>query len=256
MTDRQKEILKYWYAYIYERDEDETEIISCGLKLLGDTPQNILEAACGGAKLAAPLAEAGHCVTGFDIDEAMLHYARERAGRISNLHIYNGDALTEPWGRNFDAVILGTNLMLNIVTDWDYQQAQKRLVSRAYEALRPGGHLWLDFDCPDAIAASMQDRLCFEGTDDRGTYGQYFVLAGSFDEKTRVESSGRRYIITAADGEKFVHETRLVKHFPTLEQVCGWLNRTGFTIELLHGGHNGEPFDSDHRRAVIWARKI
>ena len=258
MTEIQKEILEHWNAFIYERDEDETDLVKSALSLLGDKPLKILEPACGGAKLAAPLAEAGHDVTGFDINDAMLHFARARAETLPNLHIHKADMLTTPWGHGFDAVILGSNIMLNIITDWDYQQAQKRLIGRACEALKTGGRLLLDFDCPDSLSsfAGERDWLCFDGTDDRGVFGQYFVLKGVCDEHARKFTSGGRYVIKTPGGEMFTHETRRRKYFPTLEQTCGWLHRAGFAIESLHGGHNGEPFDCAHRRAVILARKI
>lgn len=257
MTESQKGILDHWYAFIYEKDEDESHLARCYLRLLGEKSLKILEPACGGGKLAAPLALAGHDVTGFDMDESMLAYARKRAESIKNLIIYKADMLTSDWGAGFDAVILGSNIMLNIVTDWEYQQAQKRLISRAFDCLKPGGRLILDFDCPDSLKgfAGEKDWLCFEGTDDHGTFGLYYVLKGSCDERSRTVTSGGRYVITPPDDRPFIHKTCRTKHFPTLEQTCAWLNRSGFAVESLHGGHNAEPFDAAHRRAVILARK-
>ena len=258
MLQQQKKLLEYWKACIYEQQEDESAIIACMQRLIGKDPLRILEVGCGGAKLSAPLAQAGHDVTGIDCSGAMLYFAVKRARSLPNLHIRKADAFVEPWGSGYDAVILGANLMCNLITEWDYKQAQKQLIQRASAALRAGGKLILDFDCPDTLAAygaGTQERLYFEGVDDRGTTGRYFVCGSCANEKTRMVRSRTRTEISPAAGTPFQLVTEHTKHFPTLAQVCAWLYREGFSIETLHGGHHGEPFDLQHRRAVIVARK-
>lgn len=67
---------KHWYAYIYEQMENQTDDVDFLLQILrtqlGDYPRKILEVACGGGRIAIPLAQAGYDVTGFDADEYML----------------------------------------------------------------------------------------------------------------------------------------------------------------------------------------
>ncbi|MBQ9952449.1 MAG: class I SAM-dependent methyltransferase [Clostridia bacterium] len=259
MNDMQKNIREYWYAWIYDREEDVSEIAAHLVRELGDRPLRVLEAACGGGKLSVPLAEAGHDVTGFDRDEHMLRHAAARAENLPNLHIRRADLLTEAWGSGYDAVILGANLMVNLVTDRDYKRAQKNLLDRAYDALKPGGVLLMDYDCPLDVAKwtpANREWVCFEGTDDRGTYGRYIVVNGPVNNSTRTVSGKRRWEMKPADGEAFTVVTDSYKHFPTLEETCAWLYRIGLTIEAVRGGYNGEPFDKDHRRAVIRARKM
>ena len=258
MLQQQKKQLEYWKACIYEQQEDETAIISCMRRLIGDNPRRILEVGCGGAKLSAPLAEDGHDVTGIDCNGAMLYFAVKRARALPNLHLRKADALTEAWGNNYDAVILGANLLCNLITDWDYKQAQKQLIQRSAAALKPGGKLILDFDCPstlEAYGAGSPERLIFDGTDDHGSTGRYYVCGVMCDEKTRTVRSRRRFEISPTEGVPFQMTTEHTKHFPTLAEVCTWLYRECFTIEILHGGFDGEPFDLLHRRAVIAARR-
>ena len=258
MLQQQKKQLEYWKAYIYEQQEDESAIIACVHQLIGSQPLRILEIGCGGAKLSASLAQAGHDVTGMDVSGAMLYFAVRRARSLPGLHLRKADALTEPWGSNYDAVILSANLMLNLITDWDYKQAQKQLIQRSAAALRPGGKLIIDFDCPSTLAAygaGAPEKLVFEGPDDHGSTGRYFVCNVSCDEKTRMVRSRRRAELTPAQGVPFQMTTEQTKHFPTLAEVCTWLYREGFSVDALYGGHHGEPFDRQHRRAVIAARK-
>lgn len=254
---RPEDIQAHWFAHIYEQTEDETALAACMLRLVGDAPLRILEIGCGGGKLCVPLAQAGHDVTGMDADVHMLQYAQEKAHSLPNLHLLHGDALTQPWGRDYDVVLLGSNLLINLTTDWDYKQAQKQLIFRAADALRPGGRVVLDFDCPETLAAFNNDQewLCMEGTDDLGTHGRYYVCNSTADERTRTVKGQRRFELTPREGPLLSVTIHSAKHFPTLEEVCGWLYRAGLSILSIHGGHDGEAFDQHNRRAVITARK-
>lgn len=258
MSENQKKILKYWEAWIYERDEDETEMADYIVKSLGEKPLRVLEAACGGGKLCVPLAQAGHDVTGIETNEYMLSHLYKKAEGMTNLQVVQADLLSKPWGSGYDAVILGANLMLNIVSDRDYKRAQKNLLERAFDALKIGGRLLIDYDCPLELSGwepANTEWVCFEGTDDAGTFGRYIVISGTANDRTRVVTGSRRWEITPAEGEAFVHTAQSYKYFPALEQMCAWLYRIGFTVESVNGGYRGEPFDREHRRAVIWARK-
>lgn len=250
-------IRSHWFAHIYEQEEQEAHIVQYLLRMFGSMPQHILEPACGGGKLCVPLAQAGHHVTGFDVDQDMLYYARQKARHFPHLHLQQADALLSAWGTGYDAVILGANLLLNIVTTWDYKQAQKQLIFRAADALRPGGRLFLDFDCPATLAAfpCNDEHLGLEGIDDRGVYGQYFIRNTSADEHTRIVKGTRRYVLTLPGQSPAELALESVKHFPTLEEVCSWLYRAGLSVTSLYGGYQNEPFDTQHQRAVIIAKK-
>ena len=259
MNDIQKQILDHWNAYIFAQDEDETEMSGYLMSRIGKAPLRILEAACGTGNLCIPLAQAGHDVTGIERSGDMLQQLYKKAEDIPNLHIIQTDMLTKPWGSGYDAVILGSNLMVNIVTDRDYKRAQMNLLERAREALKEGGRLFIDYDCPLELSKwspANTEWVCFEGCDDQGTYGKYIVVNGTADDHTRIVNGGRRWEITPANGNPFVYTKNSHKYFPTLEQTCAWLYRAGFIVESVNGGYHGEPFDMDHRRAVIWARKV
>ena len=258
MNETQKDILKYWYAWIYEQDEDETLMAQYLLDQLGPKPLRILEAACGGGKLCLPLAKAGHQITGIDQDKHMLDHLHRKAAEHSNIQAIQMDMLSRPWGSGYDAVILGANLMVNIVTERDSKCAQKNLLERAYDALKTGGRLFIDYDCPLEVSKwhpAISEWVCFEGTDDHDTHGRYVVIPGAASDRTRVISGSRRWEITPLEGEPFTYTEKRHQYFPALEQTCAWLYRIGFTVESIGGGYQGEPFDSQHRRAVIWARK-
>lgn len=260
MNDTQRKILEHWDAYIYEQEEDETAMAEYIVREMGERPLRILEAGCGGGKLCIPLSNAGHHVTGIDQDENMLRCLHEKVDNLPRLRIQYADMLEKSWDSGYDAVVLGANLLVNIESDrGDYKRAQISLLQRAHDALKNGGRLFIDCDCPLEISKwipANTEWVCFEGTDDRGTYGKYIVVNGTASDRSRIVSGSRRWEMTPVNGEAFVHTKNSSKYFPTLEQIFAWLYRAGFTVESVNGGYNGEPFDAAHRRAVVWARKV
>ncbi len=260
-SDWLTECKNHWYAYIYEQQVIQADEVEHILSTVECAPKRILEVACGSGRILVPLAKAGHIVTGFDADKAMLERCKMKIKPFSSASCHYADAITEDWDNDFDVVVLAGNILLNIVSDMDYSQAQALFIRKASEALKTGGHLYLDFDCynrPTKSSDHKHEWVCFEGTDDRGTYGKYIVVSGDYSADTRIDRSSRRNEITPVCGKAEIFETQSVKHFPTLLQVHTWLSEVGFMIELEYGGYEYQPVNEAiiGNRAIIWARKI
>ena len=258
MTDQQ--IMDNWYAEVYDQCVTETHDIDCLLRTLGPAPLRVLEAACGTGRILVPLAKAGHDAVGFDMDEACLARIAAKAEGLPNIAWGMKDALKESWGEGFDAVVLAGNVLFNIVTEGDYMEAQRLFLRRAYEALRPGGHAYLDFDChphPARMSGpSKSERVIFEGTDSAGTYGTYSSPAGGgYDRHTKIAFGGRRIQVITKDGRSIEKEWASRKRVIDLKQVLGWLEEIGFTVEQVWGDHRGNPASRKTCRAIIWAGK-
>jgi SAM-dependent methyltransferase len=253
-------IRKHWYAYIYEQQVIQADEVNFILSIVGNKPQNILEVACGGGRIAVPLALAGHKVTGFDIDEYMLEKIAAKAKGLSNISFYKADAVLHDWGKDFDVVILAGNILLNIESELRYEQAQELFIKKAAASVKQNGYMYLDFDCyerPDQASNKKQEWVCFEGTDDLGTYGKYIVISGDYSNQTHIDKSYRRYEIIPKNGEMFSFETTSIKHFPTFKQVKMWLDNAGWEIIHLYGDYQKKPMDEKviGNRAIIWAKK-
>lgn len=260
-------IVAHWYAHVYAQQENQTNDVDFLLRLLEERtdghPQNILEAACGGGRICVPLAQAGHTVTGFDASEAMLLHCYRRMAGLPNLRCYKADATDEDWGTGYDVVVLGGNVLINIETALDYATAQAIFLHKAGQALRKGGHLFLDFDLhanPKAFFHRLSEgHSHFEGTDDLGTFGRTVGYGGVYDPVTQIANGASHIEITQNNGESWFFSVLRYKHIPTLGQVHGWLQDAGLSVEASFANYTdkpvSEPLDADTYRATLWARK-
>jgi len=257
-------IARHWYASVYEQFENYTHDVEFLLKILKalDSPQNILEVACGGGRICVPLAKAGHTVTGFDADQHMLLRCYRRMHGLHNIRCYRADATMADWGKGFDVVVLAGNVLINIESGMEYEKAQETFILKAARALKPGGHLFLDFDLhsdPGRFFNSLKESSYFSGSDDLGTTGRTVGYGGSYDPETRIAAGTGHIELTMNTGERLIIPERRYKHIPTQAQVYGWLNDAGLTIERTYRNYTDEsvpePVDA-YCRASIWARKV
>ena len=259
-------IKKHWYAYIYEQQENQTDDTEFLLHILhteiGIGPLELLEAACGGGRLAVPFAEAGYAVTGFDADAYMLLRCYARARGLENLRLFVADAVHGDWGEGYDVVVLGGNFLINIESDTGYAQAQETVIRNAASALKPGKFLLLDFGIhynPKAIFNSLGEGSYFEGTDDLGTYGRTVSYGSVYDPVTRICAGVNHTELTTNGGERLIIPEVWHKHIPSQEQVWNWCAQAGLTIEKTYKNYTQEPIpeplDESTHRATLLARK-
>ena len=186
---------------------------------------------------------------------------------IPNIVCYQADALDSDWGKGFDVVIMAGNILINIETDMDYATAQQIFIRKAAAALRPGGHLYLDYDQhSEASAVKFFNHLGESGrlsndseyADELGTSGKFIIYGNVYDPVTRICTWASHWELLTNNGERIIESTVGHKHIPTLKQVYGWLDSAGLAIEKTYKNYTDEPLDEqydDYVRATIWARK-
>ncbi len=259
-------IAKHWYASVYEQFETQTDDVDFLINTLktqtDGSPQTILEVACGGGRICVPLAQAGHDVTGFDADEQMLLRCVRRGMGLPNLRVYQAEATTADWGCGYEVVVLGGNLLINIESTMDYAQAQQLFLCKAAQALKPGGHLWLDLDLhadPAKVFHRLRESSYFEGVDELGTTGRTLYYGSVYNPVTQVCTGANHTELTCCNGQRLVFPRNWHKHILTLGQVKGWLADAGLVVEQATKNFTteplAEPLDGDTWRATIWARK-
>lgn len=256
---------KYWYAYIYEQLEKQTNDVEFLIKVieqeLNGEKQNILEVACGGGRISVPLAKAGHMVTGFDADEYMLLRCYMQSQHLPNLTCYQADAILDDWGSGFDIIILGGNLLINIESEIDYAAAQITLIEKAAKALRVGGYLFLDFDLhanPEIAFNVLKEGSYFSGIDDLGTMGRTVSYGSVYNPVTQI-CTGTNHLELKLNNEELLIISKLwYKHIPTQAQVYSWLENAGFIIDKTFENYTNNRLENQYDkfvRATIWARK-
>lgn len=251
------EKIKYWYADLYEKMVLDTEDVNFIIENLGTKSKKILEVACGGGRILVPMLEAGHSVVGFDSDPFVLAHCRAKTQGKKNIQLILGDGLHEGWGHDFDVVVMGGNILLNIVSDLEYAQSQKIFLRKAFDALKNDGMLLLIFDNSNEWPSfsNTSEKVIFEGTDDTGTYGKYTHQSNRFDAQSRVMKTHLQIDLTTSEGEKCQQSERIQKYFPLTDEVVKWLEEIGFKKVEMYGDFNKGPFSSQSTKAIVIANR-
>lgn len=203
------DIVHRWYADLYDQEETQVDDVNFILSIIDKEPKNILEVCCGSGRILVPLAKAEHIVTGFDMDDCMLERISSKAQGLTNIKYIKADAIEENWGGNFDTVILAGNILINIVSNMNYYEAQKLFIKKAFNSLKLNGHLYLDFNCfshPEDIFENYNENTIFEGTDSHGNCGKYVLFNSKYDKKTQVTTFKCKIEITTKEGEKIIDQ--------------------------------------------------
>ncbi len=113
---------------------------------------SILEVACGTGRIAIPLLEDGHLVTGVDLEQEMLNRAIEKAGSRASFLL--GDMRNMQLGRRFRLVIIAFNSLGHLHTADDVQ----RFFARVHEHLDSDGRFVITMFNPRSAHALPEAR--------------------------------------------------------------------------------------------------
>ncbi|MHB1150958.1 MAG: GNAT family N-acetyltransferase [Eubacteriales bacterium] len=257
-TDELEQIKSYWLANLYDKQETQTDDVEMLLSFLGEEPKKVFEVCCKSGRILVPIAKAGHYAVGLDINNEMIAMIPDKAKEIDNLRFYKADAVKADWGHDFDVAVLAGNILINIVSDMDYREAQRLFIKKAMECLKNEGYLFLDFNLflhPEKFFGVPLERIIFEGTDDRGVYGKYTVLGGTYDSVTQICDGKNRTELSLPDSTQKIIYGVSRKHIPTLADIHNWLVESCFEIVKEYGDYNKNPVSDNTGRAIIWARK-
>jgi len=152
--------------------------------------------------------------------------------------------------------------MMNIETDGDYEEAQRKFIHNAAKAIKPDGYLYIDFSLyinpknDPTKTSNSNEWIIFQGTDDKGIKGKFSMCTGgTFDENTQMNYGKRRIDLVLHDEKEYTYEFIVNKRIPTLIDVEKWLKENNFTVEQIYGNYNKEPISESTNRAIIYAKK-
>ncbi len=256
-----------WLAEIYDSlTEDENGDVACleGLvrSISGreDPPLCILEPFCGTGRLTLPLASMGHVLTGMDISPDMLERfecKRIQAGLPEkSVRLFACNVLDAEWAGPYDVVVLGCNCLYELGTPDD----QATCIRKAWDALSPGGCLYLDGDHMEGdLPLSWQQtgvvETAMEGSTEDGSLVRATRETIWFDAPKRLARFLRRTTVRMADGTVRAYECTQQKHPVSAREVESWLSECGFAVLGRYGDWCQAPFSFDGPRMVFWAQK-
>jgi len=254
----------------YNRHEthDDVEFI---LSVIGEQPKRVLEVGCGFGRILLALADAGHDVTGIDVEDGDLDNlsATAKSLGINNVHWRKADAVHDDWGSGFDVVVLAGNILFNIENIESaeaYKKAQELFVQKADAALVSGGHVYIGYSpfAPNGRTLTRSGQSCaddgsifgtWEYKNDDGSVEINSITPGSFDEETGILRFKKFTERRTPDGKVTKEETERIKHYATLEQIHKWLSDAGFIIEIECEDFDKTPINDDSCDVIIYARK-
>lgn len=212
----------------------------------------VVEWGAGTGRIAVPLAEAGHDVTAVEISGAMVERGRYKSTAVGWTV---GDMRSAKLERRYGLAVCAFNSFLCLL---DVEDALAFL-RNAGEHLAPGGLLGVEVSAfsPEELAeerggpALRHDftRELPDGWLDRFSVSRY-------DAASQIMHMRLFYEMYGASGtleDRRAHELgiRLVGR-AELELM---LRLTGFVVEAVYGGFEGEPFESGGDHLVVLARR-
>lgn len=249
-------------ARLYDLDlVDDPGDLDLYLALADRAAGPILELAVGSGRLAVPLAEAGHLVTGVDLDPAMLDRARTRAQAsvpeaADRLTLVEADlvGLQLPSAGEFSLAFIALNSLLVLPTRATQRAALRTLAGH----LRPGGVAVVDVWIPDAEdLARFDGRISLEWPRLDPETGAIVTKAGSAQHDaasatvtltTIFEEGGQ-----GAPARRWVRRDRL--RLVSADELRSFAEDAGLTVELLSGDYGLGPMGPGSERAILIAAK-
>jgi SAM-dependent methyltransferase len=220
----------------------------------------ILELAVGTGRLAVPLAEAGHSVTGIDIDRFMLDRADARAraagAAADRLSLVEADMvdLRLPAARQFGLAFIALNSLLVLPT----RAAQRAAVRSLADHLSPGGIAAVDVWIPDAEdLARFDGRISLEWPRFDPETGAFVTKAASAAHDA---ASGTVILTTifeeggqGAPAKRWIRRDRL--RLVSADELRGFAEDAGLVVEAIAGDYGLGPMGAGSDRAVLIAVK-
>lgn len=224
-----------------------------------------LDAGCGTGRLLIPFLRAGLDVDGCDVSPDMLALCREKAeceGLRPTLYQQPLHSLDLP--RTYQTIVVCGALGLGVSRQQDFEALQ-----RIHSHLKPGGVLLIDHYLPYGDARewqlwprAMRGQLPEPWPDGAGTrppangadYALYsrIVAFDPLEQRLTREMRG----VLWRDGQLVAQEEyTLWENLYFYQEFCQMLERAGFVIEAVYGGHTKVSASADDDVMVFVARK-
>ncbi len=218
--------------------------------ILAGQPARILDLGCGPGLYTSRLAGLGHECAGIDFSPASVAYARETA-RVGNLRCtyLEEDIRVADYGHGY-ALVMFIYGELNVFR----QEDARAILSKAHEALAPGGKLLLEVHTLDCVRALGQQPASWYSAV-RGLFSEHphLCLTESFWEARQNVATERYFIVDAATGTVTRHASSTQGYTDAEYQAL--LEECGFRDVAFYPSLYGERDESQSGLMVIMGRR-
>lgn len=225
----------YLLVYKHRSQEEAEQQVTAILPLLQLTPEDrILDLCCGTGRHAAALARRGFDVTGLDLSDVLLSYARRQRDRWPVTYV-QGDMRELPFSSDsFDVV-------LNLFTSFGYfaeDHENERVLREIARVLVPNGRFFIDFLNREHVRQHLIPRS--EREENGLTIREERQVDGDYVKKT--------ITITEGDHERIYYErVKMYTHDEMLEMI----ERAGLCVERVLGDYDGMAYAEDASRMIF-----
>jgi SAM-dependent methyltransferase len=213
----------------------------------------VVEWGAGTGRLSVPLAKAGFDVTAVEVSEAMIEQGHPKSDAVERIH---GDMRSAKLERRYGLAICAFNSFLCLRT----QEDALTFLRNAREHLEPGGLLGIEvfaFSPEELSDAPGSPSLHHDFTHElpQGTLERFSVCR--YDAATQLLSMRLFYELYDLEGKlenKRMHELTIrIVGRAELELM---LQLSGFDVEGIYGGFEGEPFTAESNHLITLARPL
>ena len=212
-----------------------------------ETYRNLLDLGCGPGIYAEEFHKAGYQVSGMDISERSINYAKESAAdKKLPITYYHQNFFTMDFAEQFDLVTL-------IYFDFCVNSTEDRAktLQNIYMALKPGGLLIIELTMPQHFADHKEYKK-WEYAENGFICGEPHLHLESFyrydEDSTILEQS---IVITEHD----VRSINIWHHTFTEDEFSNDLNMTGFNVKALYGNMMGADYCDTGKEMCFVAQK-
>lgn len=247
-------------ARYYDLSHDRlTEDVPFLLQWATETGGPVLEIGCGSGRLLAPLARAGHDVTGVDVSPEMLARAEARlaaapANVRRRVRLLAGDARTlQLPDETFGLILFGYNTFMHLD-----EAAAGAALKRLRPLLRPGGRLLIDVASPLMLSLAADDPdFVLEDTLTDSSHGEIirqYTAYESIPGEQIVEVTWLYEVVGGEEDEAASRtRARLRYYYLYPHQYDLLLTLTGFRLLALYGDYASGAFHEESERLIMLA---
>jgi SAM-dependent methyltransferase len=234
------------------------EDVELYLRLAEVVGDPILELGCGTGRVLAPLAAAGHRITGIDRSRAMLDRARTtlqmHPGSLLRRVTLSEGSMTEAErapGGPFGLVIFSLNGLMHVAT----MAGQRAALESARRALDPRGMLVIDVLNPTPeLLVTLDSRVQHEGSwrKSDGTIIDRFSARTHDSAEQRIDTE-LWYDLTDPEGHMRRVRTGFPMRYLLASEIALLLEVSGFVEWKYYGSYDLDPFDDRSDRLIVTA---